>query len=132
MLWLQLQERVSRNSINPFVAKEDPCYDLFEDYELIEASFAQQYGIRLRTEEDMEWSEFCVLLGGLNEKTPLGRIISIRSENDPKMIKEFTLDQKKIRNEWKKKHAKQMSQDEYNQAMKGFENIFRHLASNTK
>lgn len=121
-----------RNSINPFVAKEDPCYDLFEDYELIEASFAQQYGIRLRTEEDMEWSEFCVLLGGLNEKTPLGRIISIRSEKDPKMIKEFTPDQKKIRNEWKKKHAKQMSQDEYDQAMKGFENMFRHLASNTK
>jgi len=73
---------------------------LYYDYDLIEASFAKQYGIRLRQEEDMSWSEFCTLLGGIMPETPLGRVASIRAEKDPKVLKEFTKDQKKIRNDW--------------------------------
>ena len=73
---------------------------MYYDYDLIESSFAMQYGIRLRQEEDMSWSEFCTLLGGIMPETPLGRIASVRAEKDPKVIKEFTKDQKKIRNEW--------------------------------
>ena len=65
-------------------------YDITDDWTLIEASFAAQYGIRLRCEPDMTWGEFCSLLGGLGPKTPLGQIVSIRSENDPKMLKNFT------------------------------------------
>jgi len=73
---------------------------LYYDYDLIEASFAKQYGIRLRQEEDMSWSEFCTLLSGIMPETPLGRVVSLRAEKDPKVLKEFTKDQKKIRNEW--------------------------------
>ncbi|MFQ7001819.1 MAG: Gp15 family bacteriophage protein [Clostridium sp.] len=75
-------------------------YDIFEDYELIESSFAKQYGIRLRNESNMSWSEFCSLLSGIMPNTPLGQIVAIRSEKDPKKIKNFTKEQRKIRNDW--------------------------------
>lgn len=83
---------------------KDPCddyYDLYEDYSLIEASFAQQYGIRLRQEDDMSWNEFCTLLSGIMPETPLGRIVSIRAEKDRSVIDRFTPEQKKIYNDWK-------------------------------
>ena len=86
-------------------------YDLYEDYRLIEASFSQQYGIRLRQEEDMSWDEFCTLLSGLLPDTPLGRIVSIRAEKDPKVIKNFTDDQKKIRSSWQRRKIQRMKED---------------------
>ena len=104
-------------------------YDILEDYDLIESSFAEQYGIRLRKESDMSWGEFCTLLSGINEKTALGKIVSIRAEKDPKIIKEFSKEQKRIRNEWNRRNAKNMDSKEYDQAMKGFENMFKALAS---
>lgn len=102
-------------------------YDLFEDYDLIEASFAQQYGIRLRQEEDMSWSEFTTLLSGLNGETPLGAVVSIRSEKDPKMIKQFNREQKRIYNHWKLRKTKEYSKEEYNNAMQQFESMFKAM-----
>ncbi len=64
------------------------------------ASFAKQYGIRLRTVDDMNYSEFCSLLSGIMPNTPLGNIVSIRSEKDPKTLKHFTKEQREIRNKW--------------------------------
>lgn len=75
-------------------------YDLFDDWELVESSFLSQYSIRLRKDDDMSWSEFCSLLSGIMPETPLGRVVSIRAEKDPKIIKNFTKEQKKIRNDW--------------------------------
>lgn len=66
---------------------------------MIEASFLQQYGIRLTT-TDMPYAEFVRLLGGLMPETPLGRIVTIRAEKDSKVLKHFTPEQKKIRTEW--------------------------------
>lgn len=86
-------------------------YDLYEDWDLIEASFAQQYGIRLRHEPYMPWSEFSSLLTGLNHETPLGQIISIRSEDDKDMLKNFSAKEKKLRNEWRSKEAKRLIKD---------------------
>ena len=110
-------------------------YDLIDDYDLIEASFAQQYGIRLRREEDMSWCEFTTLLAGLNEKTPLGRIVAIRSENDREVLKHFNAEQKRIRNEWRTKHAKTVKKPttekekaDYAQAIEGFKQMFLSLA----
>lgn len=51
----------------------------------------------------MTSGEFCNLLSGLMENTPLGNIISIRSEEDPEKLKSFTQQQKKIRDEWRNK-----------------------------
>ena len=82
-------------------------YDLREDWALIEASIAAQYGIRLRQASDMPWSEFVNLLTGLLPETPLGAIVKIRSEDDPKMLKQFNADQIAIRNKWREKQALQ-------------------------
>ena len=79
---------------------------MYEDWGLIEASFTSQYGIRLRNEEDMSWSEFSTLLAGLMPETPLGQIIQIRSENDKDVLKNFNKSQHRIRNEWRSKQSK--------------------------
>jgi hypothetical protein len=86
-------------------------YDLREDWDLVEASLAKQYGIRIRQQTDMPWVEFCTLVGGLMSDTPLGQIISIRAEKDPKTIKSFTPEQRKIYNEWKKRQANKKLED---------------------
>jgi len=75
-------------------------YDIFDDWELVESSFLKQYGIRLRTEDDMSYAEFCSLLSGIMCDTPLGHVVSIRAEKDLKVIKNFTKEQKRIRSEW--------------------------------
>lgn len=80
-------------------------YDLREDWALIEASIASQYGIRLRQASDMPWSEFTNLLTGLLPETPLGAIVKIRSEDDPKILKQFNADQLAIRNKWRERQA---------------------------
>jgi hypothetical protein len=77
-------------------------YDLTLDRALIEASFAMQYGIRLRHEDDMTWGEFCGLLRGLTPETPLGRIAAIRGEKDPARIRTFSAREKKIRADWRR------------------------------
>lgn len=86
-------------------------YDLFDDWRLIEASFLKQYGIRLRQDDDMSWSEFCSLLSGIMPDTPLGQIVSIRSEKDSKVIKNFSKEQKRIRNEWLIRAAKKRKEN---------------------
>lgn len=83
----------------------DGWYDLYEDWPLIEASLAMQYGIRIRQHGDMPWEEFCTLVGGLMPDTPLGSIVSIRAEQDPKTIKGFNADQRRIYNDWRKRQA---------------------------
>ena len=112
--------------------KNESYYDLYEDYGLIEASFAQQYGIRLRNEDDMTWDEFTTLLSGLNADTPLGNVVAIRSEKDPKRIKDFTKDQKRIHRDWQRKQAENMTREEYDEAMKMFSNLFRGMAETQK
>ena len=86
-------------------------YDLVEDWSLIESSLAKQYGIRIRQCSDMPWDEFCSLLSGFMPDTPLGNIVAIRSESDPKVLKNFTKEQRLIRNNWKKHLADNMLQD---------------------
>lgn len=80
-------------------------YDLREDWALIEASIASQYGIRLRQASDMPWSEFTNLVSGLLPETPLGAIVKIRSEDDPNVLKQFNSDQRAIRNKWRDRQA---------------------------
>lgn len=87
--------RKQKNDFANPTNKEDPFYDIFEDWTLIESSFAQQYGIRLRKEE-MSWDEFSSLLSGLKPDTPLGNIVSIRSETNKDILKHFTKEQKKL------------------------------------
>jgi hypothetical protein len=86
-------------------SSSDSWYDLRDDWGLIEASLAKQYGIRIRHHTDMPFTEFCTLVGGLMGDTPLGQVIQIRSEKDPKTIKGFSPDQKRIYREWRNRQA---------------------------
>ncbi|MNW40123.1 Bacteriophage Gp15 protein [compost metagenome] len=98
-------------------------YDLREDWPLIEASLAKQYGIRIRTHADMPWSEFCTMVAGLMPDTPLGNIVAIRSEQDPKVRKSFNSDQKRIYNDWRLRRAERKLEDpnKLDQEMKALE-----------
>lgn len=107
----------------------DPYYDLCDDFDLVYASFQSQYGIRLAKDlSGMSWREFAYLAGGLQHETPLGRVISIRAEQDPARIKEFTPEQKRIRNEYLKKKAREMSEQEVEDAYEQIKKAFMGLA----
>lgn len=112
------------------VYKED-WYDLYEDWGLIEASFTAQYGIRLRQEEDMSWSEFCTLLAGIMPETPLGQVVSIRCENDKEVLKNFTKEQHRIRNEWRSRRTKAvaLNKDEVKKQLKMFQEAMKKAFS---
>lgn len=69
----------------------------------------------------MPWHEFKALLCGIGPDTALGRIVSIRMEDDKEVLKEFTKEQHRIRNEWRNKLAKQKKDkdvDEFLETMK--------------
>lgn len=79
----------------------------------------------------MSWDEFCTLLSGIKPDTPLGNIVSIRSETDKNVLKHFTPQQKKIRSDWQRRKAKKVKitdMNKYNQDMKMFEKMFESLA----
>lgn len=75
-----------------------------DDYDLIEASFLSQYGIRLKVTE-LDFNEFLNLTSCLMPDTPLGQIVAIRSETDGEIISNFTDSQKKIYNDWKNRNT---------------------------
>ena len=107
----------------------DPYYDLIEDYGLIVASFQSQYGIRLSREiNNMSWDEFRDLLTGIAPETPLGRIVSIRAENDREILKHFSQDQHRIRNEWRSRNAKKVSEADMEDILNALKNAFISMA----
>ena len=126
-----LPARPTRKRSSDFRTPEhaDPYYDLIYDYELIEASFAQQYGIRLRLETEMCWSEFLTLLSG---QTPLGNVVRIRSETDMEVLKAFTPEQNRIRSDWQRRQAaetlRHFDRESYEKSMQQLSAMFRTMA----
>lgn len=59
----------------------------------------------------MKWDEFKTLIIGIGPDTPLGRLVAVRSETDKDILKHFTKDQRRVRSEWMKKQAKEVSQE---------------------
>jgi hypothetical protein len=84
-----------------------------------------QYKIRLREENDMTFSEFSSLLSGIMPETPLGQIVSIRAEEDKDMLKNFTKEQHKIRNEWRSTNnpVMELTEEEKAEKAKEFQQI---------
>jgi hypothetical protein len=76
----------------------------------------------------MSWREFSYLVNGLSGDTPLGRIVSIRAETDPEQIKEFTEDEKRIRNEYLRKRAFKKTQKDVDDALEGIKQAFIGMA----
>ena len=108
---------------------DEPYYDLNDDWSLIVSSFQTQYGIRLSNElSGMNWREFVYLLEGLSGDTPLGRIIAIRAENDPEVLKQFNAHQRQIRNDYRRKMAMKKPKEDVESAYEGFKKAFIQLA----
>lgn len=87
---------------------------------MIVSSFAQQYGIRLHQEyETISYQEYTQLLIGIGGDTPLGNIVQIRAETDPKKIKEFNTYEKRIHKEWQ--DFRNQNKPKVDEAQKGAE-----------
>ena len=92
---------------------------------MIISSFQAQYGMRLSNElRTMSWREFSYLLSGLSGDSPLGRIISIRAENDPEKLKEFTPEQRKIRNKYLTRQAQHKTPQQTEEALENIKKAF--------
>lgn len=76
----------------------------------------------------MSWREFSYLINGLSGDTPLGRIVSIRAEDDPERLKEFTKEEKQIRNEYRRKSATKKTEKEVDRALEGIKQAFIGMA----
>ena len=83
-------------------------YDVEYDAVLIEQSIAKQYHVLPSEQENLRYSDWAKMVSGLMDDTPLGRIVSIRSEKYPEMLKHFTKEQKQIRAEWAAYKASQI------------------------
>lgn len=73
----------------------------------------------------MSWGEFMTLLSGINSDSALGQVVSIRSETDAEKIKNFSPQQRKIRNDWRRNHQRVVKKPEdLDKAMEGFKSMF--------
>lgn len=96
---------------------------------MIVSSFQSQYGIRLSRElKDMKWDEFKDLLIGIGPDTVLGRVASIRAEENKDTLKHFSKEQHRIRNEWRKRKAKQVTPEQMASVLEGFKQTFISMA----
>lgn len=103
---------------------------MIDDFDLIVSSFLSEYGIRIYSQDfkNMKWDEFCALLSGLSADSPLGRIVQIRAENDPNVLKKFTAHQRKIRSDWRNRAALNVTEKSRDEAVESIKNLFISLA----
>lgn len=76
----------------------------------------------------MRWRELKPLLVGIGPDTALGRIVSIRMEDDEDVLKHFTPDMKKIRNDWRNRTAKQKTTVETDAFLESMKQAFIQMA----
>lgn len=70
-----------------------------------------QYPTKNLYDDEMDWKEFSTLLAGLSQDTPLGQIVSIRAQEQPDALKNYTKEQHQIRNEWRETMRKKMQEE---------------------
>ena len=73
----------------------------------------------------MSWDEFCTLLAGLMADTPLGQVVTIRSEDDKEVLKNFTKEQHEIRRSWVNRRMACMSKEEAEQQVRNIQQAFK-------
>ena len=76
----------------------------------------------------MKWDEFKDRMIGIGPDTALGRIVQIRSEDDPEVLKHFTKEQHKIRNEWLARKAKNLSKEQMDDMLEQLKKAFISMA----
>lgn len=80
----------------------------------------------------MKWDEFRDLLVGIAPETPLGRVVAIRSETDKDILKQFSREQHRIRNEWRSRRAKQVLPGNMEEALDSFKRAFISMAKEVR
>lgn len=88
-------------------------YDVDFDRVLIEQSIAKQYHVLPSEQENLKYSDWAKMLSGLMDDTPLGRFVGVRSETDRELIKNFTPEQRTIRDEWSRFLASKVQTKEF-------------------
>lgn len=68
------------------------------------------------------------MLAGIGPDTALGRVVAIRSEADKEILKHFTREQNRIRDEWLLKCANQIPETDMAKILDGFKNAFIQMA----
>jgi len=63
-------------------------------------------------QENLKYSDWSKMVSGLMDDTPLGRVVGIRAETDQEIIKNFTPEQRAIRDEWSHFLASRVQQKE--------------------
>lgn len=99
------------------------------DRVLIEQSIAKQYGVLPSEQEYLHYSDWAKMVSGLMEDTPLGRVVSIRCEQDRDIIKNMSPAQLALRREWEEFRAKKIMQSpaqmqDYKQQLAALEQAF--------
>lgn len=80
----------------------------------------------------MPWHEFKALLCGIGPETALGRTVSIRIEEDKEVLKNFTREQKEIRNRWRRKCAENRTQKDRDDFLESMKQAFIDMAGGDK
>lgn len=78
----------------------------------------------------MKWDEFQSLLVGISPDTALGRVVSIRSETNRNNLKQFTKEQRRIRNEWLNRRAKNVKPESRDAFLEEIKKAFIAMAQN--
>lgn len=78
--------------------------------------------------QTMKWDEFRDLLSGIGPETPLGRVVSIRAEEDEDVLKHFTKEQHRIRNKWRSRRAAEITPDQMEKVLEDIKQAFISLA----
>lgn len=76
----------------------------------------------------MRWTEFQDLLAGLSGETALGKVISIRAEDNPEVLKSFSPEQRAIRSAWRNRTAQQRSAEDTAAFLAQMQKTFARMA----
>ena len=120
---------MKKNDFRNPKAQTDIWYDPDYDRKLVEQSIAKQYHILPSEQGELSYSDWALLVSGLMEDSPLGQIVLIRKETDRKRIKNFSVYERRIYNEWRNFLAgkKQEDKAESQKAILNFEDMFREM-----
>lgn len=80
---------------------------------LIQQSIAKQYGVLPSEQENLKYSDWAKMVGGLMDDTPLGHVVGVRSETNKEIIKNYTNEQRAIRDDWSRFLASRVTGKEF-------------------
>ncbi|MGX8702075.1 hypothetical protein [Caproiciproducens sp.] len=74
---------------------------------------AKQYGVLPSEQENLKYSDWSKMVSGLMDDTPLGRVVGVRSETNKDIIKNYTKEQRAVRDEWPRFLASRVKDEKF-------------------